>query len=74
MKAILSMKTTSVIFEGIGKVIGAVFYTVKLLTQGFFELSAVVLAVCKKLEEAIYKYAVKPYLNFLRSIKDTAWG
>ena len=68
------MKTVSVIFESIQKVIGAVLYTVKLLTQGFFELSAVVLAVCKKLEEAIGKYLIKPYLNFIRSIKDTAWG
>lgn len=68
------MKTASVIFEAIQKAIGAVFYIVKLLIQGFFELSAVVLAVCKKLEEAIYKYAIKPYLNFLKSIKDTAWG
>lgn len=56
------------------KVIVAVLYIVKLLTQGFFELSAVVLAVCKKLEEAINKYLIKPYLNFIRSIKNTAWG
>ena len=68
------MKTVSVIFESMQKVIGAVLYIVKLLTQGFFELSAVVLAVCKKLEEAIGKYLIKPYLNFIRSIKDTAWG
>ena len=73
-KAILSMKTVSVIFEAIQKVIGSVLYIVKLLTQGFFELSAVVLAVCKKLEEAISKYLIKPYLNFIRYIKDTAWG
>lgn len=62
------------IFESIQKVIGAVLYIVKMLTQGFFELSAVVLAVCKKLEEVIGKYLVKPYLNFIRYIKDTAWG
>ena len=68
------MKTVSVIFEAIQKVIGSVIYIVKLLTQGFFELSAVVLAVCKKLEEAISKYLIKPYLNFIRTIKDTAWG
>lgn len=73
-KAILSMKTVSVIFEAIQKVIGGAFYVVKLLIQGFFELSSVVLAVCKKIEEAVYKYAIKPYLNFLRYIKDTAWG
>ena len=73
-KALLSLKTVSVIFEAMQKVIGAVLYIVKLLTQGFFELSAVVLAVCKKLEEAINKYLIKPYLNFIRSIKDTAWG
>lgn len=72
--ALLSMKTASVIFEAIQKVIGSVFYIVKLLTQGFFELSAVVLAVCKKAEEAISKYLIKPYLNFIRFIKDTAWG
>ena len=68
------MKTVSVIFEAIQKVIGAVLYIVKMLTQGFFELSAVVLAVCKKAEEAISKYLIKPYLNFIRYIKDTAWG
>lgn len=68
------MKTVSVIFEAIQKVIGSVLYIVKLLTQGFFELSAVVLAVCKKVEEAISKYLIKPYLNFIRFIKDTAWG
>ena len=68
------MKTVSVIFESIQKVIGAVLYIVKMLTQGFFELSAVVLAVCKKAEEAISKYLIKPYLNFIRYIKDTAWG
>lgn len=68
------MKTVSVIFEAIQKVIGAVLYIVKMLTQGFFELSAVVLAVCKKAEEAISKYLIKPYLNFIRFIKDTAWG
>lgn len=73
-KALLSLKTTSVIFEAIQKVIGSVLYVVKLLTQGFFELSAVVLAVCKKAEEAISKYLIKPYLNFIRAIKDTAWG
>lgn len=74
VNAILSLKTASVIFETIGKVIGGVFYVTKLLTQGFFELSAVVIAVCKKLEEAISKYLIKPYLNFIRTIKDTAWG
>lgn len=74
VNAILSFKTASVIFEGIQKVIGSIFYIVKLLTQGFFELSAVVLALCKKLEEAINKYLIKPYLNFIRSIRDTAWG
>lgn len=37
-------------------------------------MSAVVLAVCKKLEEAIDKYLIKPYLNFIRAIKNTAWG
>lgn len=37
-------------------------------------MSAVVLAVCKKAEEAISKYLIKPYLNFIRYIKDTAWG
>ena len=37
-------------------------------------MSAVVLAVCKKLEEAINKFLIKPYLNFIRFIKDTAWG
>lgn len=74
VNAILSFKTASVIFEGIQKVIGSVIYIVKLLTQGFFELSAVVLAVCKKLEEAINKFLIKPYLNFIRYIKDTAWG
>ena len=68
------MKTVSAIFEGMQKVISAVLYIVKMLTQGFFELSAVVLAVCKKAEEAISKYLVKPYLNFIRYIKDTAWG
>ena len=73
-KALLSMKTVSVIFEAMQKVIGSVFYIVKLLTQGFFELSAVVLAVCKKAEEAISKYLIKPYLNFIRFIKDTSWG
>ena len=73
-KALLSMKTVSVIFEAMQKVIGSVLYIVKLLTQGFFELSAVVLAVCKKAEEAISKYLIKPYLNFIRFIKDTSWG
>lgn len=74
VNAVLSLKTASVIFDAIGKVIGSVLYIVKLLTQGFFELSAVVLAVCKKLEEAISKYLIKPYLNFIRYIRDTAWG
>lgn len=74
VNAILSFKTASVIFESIQKVIGSVLYVVKMLTQGFFELSAVALAVCKKLEEAISKYLIKPYLNFIRFIKDTAWG
>ena len=68
------MKTVSVIFEGMQKIIGAVLYIVKMLTQGFFELSAVVLAICKKAEEAISKYLIKPYLNFIRYMKDTAWG
>lgn len=74
VNAVLSLKTASVIFDAIQKVIGSVIYIVKLLTQVFFELSAVVLAVCKKLEEAISKYLIKPYLNFIRYIRDTAWG